>query len=122
MSRRCCDAGQHVKEGLYATSREKRDTSEWLSPKACPADIADIIAKTPTGDLTSLVTKPCKSVGNWFRDRCDEASLLRRSARGLHKAGATIAAENGATSRQTRGARSDGQTTVSLTAAAAAWS
>jgi hypothetical protein len=38
--------------------------------------------------------------GNWFRDRCDEADLHHCSAHGLRKAGATIAAENGATDRQ----------------------
>src|SRR5581483_2135036 len=38
--------------------------------------------------------------GNWFRERCDEAGLPQCSAHGLKKAGATIAAENGATTRQ----------------------
>jgi len=37
--------------------------------------------------------------GNWFRDRCVEARIPGR-AHGLRKAGATIAANNGATSRQ----------------------
>ena len=34
---------------------------------------------------------------NWFRRRCDEAGLKHGSAHGLRKAGATIAAGNGAT-------------------------
>lgn len=38
--------------------------------------------------------------GNWFRKRCNEAGLLNCSAHGLRKAGATIAAENGATEHQ----------------------
>ena len=38
--------------------------------------------------------------GNWFRDRCDEAGLPQCTAHGLKKASATIAAENGATTRQ----------------------
>ncbi|HWX58954.1 tyrosine-type recombinase/integrase [Bradyrhizobium sp.] len=38
--------------------------------------------------------------GNWFRDRCDEAGLPQCTAHGLKKAAATIAAENGATTRQ----------------------
>jgi integrase len=38
--------------------------------------------------------------GNWFRDRCNEAGLPRCTAHGLRKAGATIAAENGATEHQ----------------------
>jgi integrase len=38
--------------------------------------------------------------GNWFRDRCNEAELKHCSAHGLRKAGATIAADNGATTHQ----------------------
>jgi hypothetical protein len=38
--------------------------------------------------------------GNWLRARCDEARLPECTAHGLGKAGATIAAENGATDRQ----------------------
>ncbi len=58
-----------------------------------------------TGDMTFLVTdygKPFTEAGfgNWFRDRCDEAGLKQCTAHGLKKAGATIAAENGATTRQ----------------------
>jgi hypothetical protein len=38
-----------------------------------------------------------KGFGQWFRKRCDEAGLLQCTAHGLRKAGATIAAEEGAT-------------------------
>ena len=67
--------------------------------------LADIIARSPTGDLTFLVTSYGKpfavaGFGNWFRDRCDEAGLPQCSAHGLRKAGATIAAERGATTHQ----------------------
>jgi len=67
--------------------------------------LADIIARSPTGDLTYLVTEygnpfTASGFGNWFRARCDEAGLPHCSAHGLRKAGATIAAENGATDRQ----------------------
>jgi len=63
-------------------------------------DSADIL-----GDMTFLITEQGKpfseaGVGNWFRDRCDEAGLPHCTAHGLKKAGATIAAENGATTRQ----------------------
>lgn len=56
-------------------------------------------------NLTFLVTergKPFMSngFGYWFKDRCREASLPHCSAHGLRKAGATLAAENGATERQ----------------------
>ena len=59
----------------------------------------------PSGHLTYLVTtfgKPFSSngFGNWFKKRCREAGLPHCSAHGLRKAGATIAANNGATEAQ----------------------
>src|SRR5690606_27120870 len=59
----------------------------------------------PSGHTIYLVTtfhKPCTAngVGNWFRRRCNEAGLTGCSAHGLRKAGATIAAGNGATAHQ----------------------
>jgi integrase len=67
--------------------------------------LADIIERSPTGDMTYLVTdygKPFTAAGfgGWFRDRCDEAGLPHCTAHGLRKAGATLAAEDGATDRQ----------------------
>ena len=64
-----------------------------------------VIAATPTGNLAFLVTafgKPFTSngFGNWFRKQCDAAGLKHCSAHGLRKAGAALAAENGATERQ----------------------
>ena len=60
---------------------------------------------SPSGHLTYLVTafgKPftARGFGNWFRKRCNEAGLRHCSFHGLRKAGATIAAENGATEHQ----------------------
>lgn len=57
------------------------------------------------GGSTHLVTafnKPftANGFGNRFRKWCDEAGLTHCSAHGLRKAGATIAAENGATEHQ----------------------
>lgn len=59
----------------------------------------------PSGHLSWLVTsfgKPftANGFGNRFRKWCDEAGLPHCSAHGLRKAGATIAAENGATEDQ----------------------
>jgi integrase len=64
-----------------------------------------IIDASPCGDLTFLVNdlgRPFTDAGfgNKFRDWCDQAGLRHCSAHGLRKAGATIAANNGATSRQ----------------------
>ncbi|MDN5006512.1 tyrosine-type recombinase/integrase, partial [Bradyrhizobium sp. GCM10027634] len=63
-------------------------------------DSADVL-----GELTFLETEQGNpftpaGFGNWFRDRCDEAGLPHCAAHGLKKAGATIAAENGATTHQ----------------------
>lgn len=67
--------------------------------------LANIIRQSAPGSLTFLETdygKPFTPAGfgNWFRDRCDAAGLPMCTAHGLKKAGATIAAENGATTRQ----------------------
>jgi integrase len=64
-----------------------------------------VIDATPSGHMTYLVTafgKPFTPAGfgNWFRRRCDDAGLPHCSAHGLRKAGATIAADNGATEHQ----------------------
>jgi integrase len=60
-----------------------------------------IVEASNLGNLTFLVTEFDRpftpdGFGNWFRDRCVEAGVPGR-AHGLRKAGATIAAENGAT-------------------------
>jgi site-specific recombinase XerD len=67
-------------------------------------ELEAVISASPCGDLTFLTTafgKPFTSAGfgNWFRDRCVEAGVPGR-AHGLRKAGATIAAENGASAHQ----------------------
>lgn len=65
-----------------------------------------IIAASPTGDLTYLVSdlgQPYasgNSFGNKFKDWCVEAGLPHCTAHGLRKAAATIAADNGATTHQ----------------------
>jgi integrase len=63
------------------------------------------IDATTTGNSTYIISaygRPftVESFGNWFRDRCNEAGLPQCSAHGLRKAGATIAAEAGATVHQ----------------------
>jgi integrase len=68
--------------------------------------LKDILNATPlVGTTTWLVTdfgKPFSvaGFGNKMRDWCNEAGLPHCSAHGLRKAGATIAAENGATAHQ----------------------
>ena len=67
--------------------------------------LQDVIDASPCGDLTFLVTeygKPfsAKGFGSKFRAWCDEAGLPHCTAHGLRKAGASVAAENGATPHQ----------------------
>ena len=68
-------------------------------------ELRAVIAKTKSGHLAYLVTafgKPFSAAGfgNWFREACDAAKLPQCSAHGLRKAGATIAAENGASEKE----------------------
>jgi integrase len=97
---------QHVHDGwLSMVPRKTRYRRLELSQKPILKVLADVIARSPTGDLTYVVTEYGKpftpnGFGNWFHDRCKEAGLPHCSAHGLRKAGAIIAAENGATDRQ----------------------
>lgn len=93
---------QHVKNGFLTFTTQKTTTPLQLPilPK-----LRAILDATPTGATTFLETAfgepfTAAGFGNWFRDRCDRAGLKDCSAHGLRKAGATIAAENGATEKQ----------------------
>lgn len=97
---------QHVRDGvLRFVPRKTRYRRMTCSEKPVLPMLAEIINASPCGDLTFLVTsfgKPFTAAGfgNWFRERCDEAGLPHCTAHGLRKAGATLAAEAGATDRQ----------------------
>jgi integrase len=97
---------QLVKAGwLRMIPRKTRHKRLDVSHKPVLPVLADIIARSPTGKMNFLETEYGKAFtangfGGWFRDRCDDAGLPHCSAHGLRKAGATIAAENGATDRQ----------------------
>jgi integrase len=92
---------QHVKNGVITLRTEKTATHVYVP--VLP-ELARIIAATKTGDLAFIATpsgKPMtkESFGNWFREACNEAGVPG-SAHGLRKAGATRAANNGATVAQ----------------------
>lgn len=68
-------------------------------------ELQEQLASAPADRLTFLTTeygRPFseKGLGNKMRQWCDEAGLPHCSAHGLRKAGASIAAENGATHEQ----------------------
>src|SRR5271166_1689754 len=97
---------QHVRNGkLTFTQHKGRNRNpKQLTLPVLPA-LQRIISASPCGDLTFLVNdwkRPFTDAGfgNKFRQWCNEAGLHHCSAHGLRKAGATIAAENGATSQQ----------------------
>lgn len=93
---------QHVRDG-WARYRSAKTSVDVVLPLLPP--LARSIEATPTKGLTFLTTQrgmpfqSAASFGNWFRDQCVAAGVPGR-AHGLRKAGATIAAENGASDQQ----------------------
>lgn len=98
---------QHVAGGNITITLHKNRGRKpvTLGPPILP-ELQAVTDKSELGATTFLVTdhgKPfasAKSFGNKVRDWCDQAGLPHCTAHGLRKAGATIAAENGATSHQ----------------------
>src|SRR6185436_975810 len=97
---------QHVKAGvLRFVPRKTRKKRAAVSEKPILPELARVIAASPTGALTFLETeygKPYTAAGFGmrFREWCNKAGLRHCSAHGLRKAGATLAAEKGATIHQ----------------------
>lgn len=92
---------QHVRDGIATLRTEK--TGEIVSTRILP-QLATSLEAGPTGDLAFIVgdkghplTK--ESFGNWFREAC-KAAGVPGSAHGLRKAGATRAANAGATEHE----------------------
>jgi len=97
---------QHVHAGKLRFTQQKNRNRKpiTLELPLLPA-LQEIVAASRTGDLTFLVTEhgqpfTANGFGNKMRQWCDEAELPECTAHGLRKAGATIAAENGATAHQ----------------------
>jgi len=97
---------QHVRDGVLTfTQRKNRNRKPVTLQLPVLPVLQCIIDASPCGDLTFLVTdfgKPfsAKGFGSKMRRWCNEAGLPQCSAHGLRKAGAAIAAENGATPHQ----------------------
>ena len=88
----------------FQPRKTRRLSADFLEIPVLPILSAEI-AKGPQGHLNFLVTeygKPftANGFGNRFKAWCMEANLPHCSAHGLRKAGATFAAENGATEHQ----------------------
>jgi integrase len=97
---------QHAKGGkLTFTQHKGRNRKPKRLTLPILPELQQVIEGTACGDLTFLVNdwgRPFTDAGfgNKFRDWCNQAGLQHCSAHGLREAGATIAANNGATSRQ----------------------
>jgi integrase len=87
---------QHVKDGVISIQTQK--TNAWVHVPIFAALQASIDA-APGGELAFLPYRSAASLGNWFRRACVAAGVPGR-LHGLRKAGATIAAEGGATAHQ----------------------
>lgn len=97
---------QHVRDGVITIRTEKHRHGKAGELITIPIlePLAASIAATRTGDLTYLVAERGQpwikeSFGNWFRDVC-RAAKCPGTAHDLRKAGATRAAERGASERQ----------------------
>ncbi len=98
---------QHIRNGWlkFKPGKTRKSTQIVLDLPVLPI-LQRVIDASPSSDLTFLATSLGRpfasgnSFGNWFRERCDEAGLPHCTAHGLRKAGAVIAAHNGATDRQ----------------------
>jgi integrase len=97
---------QHVRDGKLTFIQRK---GRHRKPKQLTLPILPVLQRiidaSPCGDLTFLVNnlnRPFTDAGfgNRFRGWCDQAGLPICTAHGLRKAGATIAANNGATASQ----------------------
>ena len=93
---------QHVRQGwLKFTAQKGRNRKPVTVEIPVIPPLQRALDSGPCGDLTFLVTEfnrpfTANGFGGWFRARCDEAGLAQCSAHGLRKAGASLAAENGA--------------------------
>lgn len=88
---------QHERNGSIVL-RQRKTGMKLVLPIIPP--LREALDKSPTGDLTYLVTefgKPFTGAGfgNWFRDKCNAAGLKECSAHGLRKAAARRLAEAG---------------------------
>lgn len=102
---------QHIRKGWlrYTQHKNRNRAPVTLDLPVLPV-LQHAIDTMPTAEsdtpaLAFLTTEFGKAFtangfGNWFRKRCTEAGLPHCTAHGLRKAGAAIAAENGATENQ----------------------
>lgn len=101
MVRQRCHFSQRI---TWPSPANRRKNPVVISIPIVP-QLEKIIATSPCGDLTFLIKAFGKGFtpegfGNWFRDRCDEASLKHCSAHGLRKAAVSRLAELGCSTQE----------------------
>lgn len=96
----------HVRKGILTIRTEKRSGGKPGATVTLPIlpPLQETLDAGPIGDLTFIAGaggRPMKkeSFGNWFADACKAAGVPSR-AHGMRKAGATRAANNGATEHE----------------------
>lgn len=89
---------QHVRDGVITIKTEKTGSEVYIT---LDTRLAETLRHGPTGDLAFIagdngrpLTK--ETFGNYFRVACSEAGV-KKSAHGLRKLSATVAAESGCT-------------------------
>jgi len=92
---------QHVRDGVATLRTEKSQGTVTVSLPILPV-LARTLAAGPCADLAFICGTTGKSLvkesfGNLFREACNAAGVFGKSAHGVRKAGATRAADNGAT-------------------------
>jgi integrase len=92
---------QHVRNGVATLRTEKSQRTVTVTLPILPV-LARTLAAGPCAELAFICGasgKPLvkESFGNLFREACNAAGVFEKSAHGLRKAGATRAADNGAT-------------------------
>jgi integrase len=98
---------RRTQDGEFLCFREMKGQDKQIKDREIPIlpelrIVLDAFASNHLNYITTEFGKPFTppGFGNWFRRRCNEAGLTNCSAHGLRKAGATIAADNGATEHQ----------------------
>jgi len=93
---------QHLKGNVFSMQTAK--TGAWITVEFSDM-LLHAIDCTPTGDLRFLTTergepfRSKESFGNWLSKQCREAGI-KKSAHGIRKLAATIAADDGATTHE----------------------
>lgn len=92
---------QHMRGNIFTLKTQKTGSQITVE---FPQALMMVIESTETGDLTFLISEAgtpfgTASFGNWFRDRCNDADI-KKSAHGIRKLSATLAAEAGAATHE----------------------